>query len=263
MVLENSISLLISTCDKFSDLWDANQYFLNLNWANRNIGTFLVTDKETDKKYDDIKIISTGDDDQMPTRINKSLAEINTPYVLLTLDDYFLIKNVDNDAIEEIVNFMDTNNIDYCRLYPINKEKKKYVKSNPYYYSINLKKEYAVNLYPGIWKTDFLKKTFSNDVNAWKYEVSLTKCAIDNNAKCIMYKPKVFEILDVVRKGKVLHKANKYLKRNNVSIGDRPVASWKTEIRYFIFGTFSHLLPNPVKRFVKKIMRKMGFEFYS
>lgn len=263
MVLRNSMSLLISTCDKFSDLWDANHYFLNMNWANRNIDTFLVTDKETDKKYDDVKIVSTGNNDQMPTRINKALAQINTPYVLLTLDDYFLIKTIDNNVFNEIIHFMNQNNIDYCRLYPINKEKKKYTKSNHFFYSINLKKEYAVNLYPGVWKTEFLKKTFSNNIDAWKYEVSLTKCALDNNAKCVVYKPKAFEILDVVRKGKVLHKANRYLKKNHISIGTRPIVSWKTEIRYFIFGTFSHLLPNPIKRLVKRIMRKMGFEFYS
>ncbi len=257
------LSLIISSCDAFSDLWDAHYYFLNKNWANRNLGTFLVTDKKTDKCYDGMQIISTGDNDEMPTRLKKALTTITSPYVLLTLDDYFLIKPVEEKDIQEIVSLMEKNSIDYCRLYPINKESKRMFKRTKWLYKINLNKEYAVNLYPGIWKTDFLKKTIYSNVSAWEYEVSLTHSAINLKAVCTMSRRKDFYILDVVRKGKILHKANRYLKKHGIQIGNREIVSRKTEIRYFIFGTFSHILPNRIKKIVKKIMIKMGFKFYS
>ena len=43
-MMENNFSIIISTCDKFSDLWDAHILLLNQNWADRNVETFLVTD---------------------------------------------------------------------------------------------------------------------------------------------------------------------------------------------------------------------------
>lgn len=257
------LSLLISSCDKFSDLWDANHLFLKENWENCTAETFLVTDRETSKEYDGWRIIVAGDDLEMPARLMKALDYINTPYVLLTLDDYFLIKKVQNKQIEDIILLMDSYNIDYCRLYPINKEKKRALKGNKWLYKIDLRKEYAVNLYPGIWKTDFLRKTFNLKTDVWKYEVSLTSTAIKSNAICVMSRRNEFYILDVVRKGKVLHRANRFLKKKGVSLGNRPLVSWKTEFRYFVFGTFSHILPSGLKRIVKKIMRKIGFKFYS
>ena len=41
MEMNEDLSVIISTCDKFSDLWDANIQLLNQNWADRNAETFL------------------------------------------------------------------------------------------------------------------------------------------------------------------------------------------------------------------------------
>lgn len=41
-------SLLIASCDAFSDVWEANNALLNKNWADRDMQTILVT--ETDQK---------------------------------------------------------------------------------------------------------------------------------------------------------------------------------------------------------------------
>lgn len=51
-MMENNFSIIISTCDKFSDLWDAHILLLNQNWADRNVETFLVTDKPTDRTFE-------------------------------------------------------------------------------------------------------------------------------------------------------------------------------------------------------------------
>ena len=62
---ENDFTVVISTCDKFSDLWDAHILLLNQNWPDRNVMTFLVTDKPTERKYDSVTIVAAGENTEI------------------------------------------------------------------------------------------------------------------------------------------------------------------------------------------------------
>ena len=66
--MENNFTVIISTCDKFSDLWDANIQLLNQNWADRNTETFLVTDKPTERKFENVKVIAAGEGTEITER---------------------------------------------------------------------------------------------------------------------------------------------------------------------------------------------------
>ena len=41
-MLTNRLECLISSCDKYSDLWDLQVYHLNKNWPDRNIRTVIA-----------------------------------------------------------------------------------------------------------------------------------------------------------------------------------------------------------------------------
>lgn len=79
--------------------------------------------------------------------------------------------------------------------------------------SIDLQKKYALNLYPAIWDVDFLKRTIKDNVSPWLYEVSLTKTALEENAKCMASLAGTFDILDVVRKGRFFIKHRDILEK--------------------------------------------------
>lgn len=262
MELNDKLTLTIHTCDKFSDLWDTHIKLLNDNWADRNIRTLLITDKQTKKCFDSIEIFSAGEGAEMSERVAAMLPHIQTEYILITLDDYFLIKKISTEKIANLISIMDKENIDYIRLFKIPNSKDRY-KNYKTLYKIDLSGNYKVNLYPGIWRKSFLKKTIDKPLNAWQYEVSLTKTARECNAKCVMSKGNEFEILDVVRKGKILHKANRYLKKHNLYNGPREVIDTKTELRINLSIYAKEILPDCIIKIIKKIMIKKGYHFYS
>jgi hypothetical protein len=262
MESNDKLTLTIHTCDKFSDLWDTNIQLLNQNWADRNIRTLLVTDKQTERCFDNVEIFAAGEGAEMSERLAAILPHINTKYVLVTLDDYFLTKKILTESILKLVSVMDKENIDYIRLFKIPNSKER-LENYKTLYKIDLSGNYKVNLYPGIWRKSFLEKTVAIPLNAWQYEVSLTKTARECNAKCVMSKGKEFEILDVIRKGKILHKANRYLRKNNIYLDSREVIDYKTELRIFIFSMGKKILPNSLARRVKLFLIKKGYKFYS
>lgn len=99
--------------------------------------------------------------------------------------------------------------------------------------------------------------------NAWQFEVSLTHVATELGAKCAMSNNNEFKILDVVRKGKLLHKSARYLKKRNLYHGNRPVISMWYEIKLGVRTWGIRLMPKGITKLVRNIMIKMGHHYYS
>jgi len=261
-LLKDKLTMVIQTCDKFSDLWEGHFKLLNKNWEDRQIETLLVTDEKTDRKFDKVKVFSAGSGLHMPGRMKEAIDEIKTEYVLLTLDDYFPINKIDAHKIYRLIEIMEKENLDYIRLF---KGRMKRIKYDGYeeLYKVDLNNDYAVNLYRGIWRKDFLAETVKPKMDIWLYEVSLTYTAREYGARCAMSDNGEFKTLDVVRKGKLLNKAADYLEKHDLYHGDRERISIKEEIRIYIFTLGKRLLPKKLEEPVKTILRKFGFKFFS
>ena len=257
------LSILISTCDKFSDLWEAHINLYRKNWQGDFCKTYLVTDKATSRCFDGVEIIVADEGLDFPMRIKYALDFIETPYVLLTLDDYFLIENVDNEKIKYLVERSEAERIDYLLLYDRRITKEKYYKPIEKITPIELNKKYALTLYPAIWSVEFLRKTVPGNLSPWLYEASLTQAAIKENANCQFSQAGTFDILDVIRKGKVLHKAKYYFTKNNINLGDRPAISRMIEVKLAIMDWISWYSPKWLFRIVKKTAKRFGMTFYS
>lgn len=261
--MNSKLTVLISSCDAFSDLWDAHLAFYHQNWEMKECRTVLVTDKPTDRAFDDVDIIVAEEGMDFPLRIKYALDSIKTPYVLLTLDDYFLISKSKRDDISTLLHYAETDKIDYLQLYDRRKINPKKYEKIGVLHDINLSDKYAVNLYPAIWSVEFLRKTVKDNVSPWLYEPSLTKTAKEEDAICRFSHTGTFEMLDVIRKGKVLHKAKKYLKKRNVVIGDRPTVPYRTELKLAIMDFISWHAPKCLFKPLKKTAKKLGMKFYS
>lgn len=256
-------SLLISTCDKFSDLWDAHISFLRKNWLGDLWNVYMVTDRPTDKSYDGVEIIVAEGGLDFPMRIKYALDFIKTDYVLLTLDDYFLIEKTYSEKLEYLIDRAETENIDYLLLYNRRKTNLKKYESIDKLVPIDLNQKYAVNLYPAIWSKKFLKNSVNGDLSPWLYESTLTNYAKNKNAKCCFSHSGAFVILDVVRKGKVLHKARAYFKKHNIYIGERPTISRLTEIKLGVMDIIWLYVPKRLFKIIKKVAIACGMKFYS
>lgn len=258
-----TVSMLISTCDKFSDLWDEHIALLRQHWKGEIWKTYLVTDKQTNREYDGIEIIVAGEDKDFPMRIKYAAELIDADFILLTLDDYFVIDDIVESRLKYLADRAETENIDYLKLYDRRKANPSKYESTEKLYRIDLTKKYAITLYPAIWNRDFLINSVSKDMTTWEYEPSLTNYAKKSHANCMFSHSGSFDILDVVRKGKVLHKAAKYFKRNGISIGDRPIISRRTEIKLALMDIISWYMPRKLFVRCKRTLIKCGVSFFS
>ena len=243
--MENKFSIIISTCDKFSDLWDAHILLLNQNWADRNVETFLVTDKPTDRTFENVTVVAAGEGTEITERLKTVMPLIKTEYVLFTLDDYFLTERISTQAINEDIQIMEKHQIDYLRLFVMTMK--------------SLRNRKAEELEPDI----FLLDNYAGDYIVSLYAGALTNMARQLNARCADSRRGEFPILDVIRKGKVLTKARKYFDENPIYKGDREDMRAKDEWMLEFRTWLREWLPKPLFNLSKAIMRRRGYKFFS
>lgn len=260
--MSKPITMLISSCDAYSDLWDGHVELLNRNWPDRDFRVLLVTDKPTDKAYEGVEIVAAGADTEMPQRIACALEHVDTPYVLLTLDDYYPVNCVCDERIDSLLEQIEELGIDYLRLFKRPRPKRE-ISGHEGLYWVDLDGNYRVNLYAGIWRAEFLKATVGEKLNAWQYEVSLTGKAREYGAVCAASLGGEFETLDVVRKGKILHRAARYFRTDPVYQGDRGLCPLSHEAQIAVRTCMTEHLPKGVIDVMKHVMTKFGFKFYS
>lgn len=260
--LKDKLTMTVHTCDKYSDLWEGHFKLLNQNWPDRGIETLLVTDAHTDRTFDGVRVISTGDGLELSERVAAVLPQIKTEYILFALDDYYPIYPISTAKIERLIDIMDREGLDYVRLFKYPNSRKR-LPGYKNLYQVSLTRNYAVNLFQGIWRKSFLEKTVKNPKNAWMYEVSLTKIAADCGAKCVQSKGNEYPILDIVSKGKILHKGKRYFKRNPIYHGNRETMPIKEEMRAFILNSAKTILPYRFINYTRNVMRRHGHRFFS
>ena len=263
--MSKNMTMLILSCDKFSDLWDGHIKLLEQNWPDRDMETYIVTDASTDKKYPGIQIINAGADVEWSDRLDYALKQVDTDYVFITLDDYFLIKKVDDQSISDLMEMMGKECIDYVRLFPRPKRAtREELAGYKGIRKVDISCNYSVNLYSGLWKKAFIDSTVKMPKNAWQFEVLLHKRAEEYGANCVVSLRNEFQILDVVRKGKLLHKSAAYFKKHpGIYTGNREVNTWEYEIKLTIQQQVARHLPMPLKNKVKAFMTKRGHHYYS
>lgn len=256
-------TILICSCDKYSDLWFQNIEHLKKHWIGNSYKIYIVTDKPTNKRFQDVSIIVTSEKYDFPERIRFALENIKSEYILVTLDDYFVIEDIDENRICLLEQIIRRYNIDYLQLYSRRWTNPKKFTNITKLEKINLEKNYAVNLYPAIWKTDFLKHSITGNVSPWKYEFSLTEYAREQNARCYFSPAGTFIILDVIRKGKLLHKAQVYFHKHGINVGNWENVGYFTEIKLWLMDRVSWYFPLWMQNIIKRILNIFGMKFFS
>lgn len=261
-MLSDKLTLIVHSCQKFSDLWDAHFLLLDKNWDDRGVRTILATDEPTEWSHPGVEVFSAGKGKELSDRTKAVMSIVKTEYVLITLDDYFPIYPIDTKKIEYLVSVMEAEQLDYIRMFHRPWSFRK-LKNYRKIFEIDLSEDYAVNLYAGIWRTSFAANTVRESMNAWDYEVSLTAVARELGAHCAMSKNKDFPIMDTIRKGKLLTRAAKYFEKNPIYHGNREIMRRRDEIRIEVMTISKFLMPDWMVNPVKSALRKIGMNFFS
>lgn len=214
--MQNDMSILVISCDKYSDLWDVFFLLFNKFWVNCPYEVYLGTNY---KKYmgESIASICIGEDLSWADNLKKMLSDIDTPYVLILLDDEFLDKRVDDAKIKIMLSYVKKHNLDCLKL-----------SGRPVTYR-RIDKDLDIGIYePGspyfitahtaIWRKDSLKKLLRSGMSAWDFELKNSRNSFNYNYRIYGVNHKLISVRNGVVRGKFLKSSVDFLRKENVDI---------------------------------------------
>ena len=259
---EGRLTLYVSSPDSYSDVF---QVFLNAYkrfWTDCPYRFLLCTNTKT---YDGIDVITNHqmNDDQIRRTI-PIISEIKTKYVMLLCDDLIINKKVDTNTIESILDYMDENDLTYCRMKPL--WTGEVIKDFPICRRINKQTPYGLNFQLGIFRKDFFVETLGD--GSWDaYDVENMLNDSTTNAPDEYYDDKIAVRVPVisfyhgVAKGKWLPSAAKYILEEKLADElHRDVLPKSFELKSSIRWWVGIHCPSKYRRPLKKLLSVFGIK---
>lgn len=243
MKTKELLSILVLSCDKYSDLWDTFFKLRDIYWPDSGIQWYLVTET-CNFTYNNVSVINAGTDFNWTGRLKFALQKIDTPYVGWYLDDFYISDKVDNSLINELVNKMANENIDHINMSDVFNTLLKMPEHHDYYdkylFKIPSHKKYGISTASALWRKDYLLKMLGKeDKNAWQFEIDLCKQAVSENGLpglilCDERMPFKVTKKPVIIQGKYYPKAIKEFKQKGILIdySSRGLMNWKDVLIY-------------------------------
>ncbi len=253
-------SLLIVSCDKYSDLWKPFFNLLWKYWPDLSFDTYLLSNNQV---FHDSRVngICVGNDKNWSHGLVKALEEINTTYVVLMLEDFFLQQPVDNNRIQECVKSIADLNGNMLRLIP-NPGPDKSISESSLIGKITPNSPYRVSTQAAIWKKSALMTILKDGESAWEFEINGTERSFsDKDGYYSVWQP-VITYRHVVERGKWFrNQAQKYGAMNiGCDFEHRPIMSFKETLIFKKNRMLSHVksvFPWTFRQNVKKILLRL------
>ena len=172
--LHDKVTVLVNSCDAYQDLWNPFFTLYKKYFTLENVRLILNTETEN-FSFDGLEIECIHpkhSDITYGERILNVLSQVNTPYVIILLDDFFIRKPIDVKKINQIIQWMDNDkSIVYFNCDVMNKSYIDY-EVNKYkgFRRLAPGNDYILSLQAAIWRTDKLKKYWRYKVSAWEWE---------------------------------------------------------------------------------------------
>jgi hypothetical protein len=237
-------AVLVCSSDKYKDLalpYEKNFY---VYWPDCDLEVYFLTNKEK-INFERFNNIRSGEVHSWSEALSAGLTQISADYLIVTLEDAFLSKNVDNKVIDRAKNFLVNEEIGclHPRPIPRPKQNEKFcLEFSKYQQGI----PYALNVF-GFWNIEVLKKCLIKGESAQEFEVKGNyRFNQISNAACS--NQNIFSTLHLVEKGQWVPNIKSIVKKYDLDIdlGSRVILSRRRLIKYFYLKIHFFLFLNYV-----------------
>ncbi len=172
--MENKCTVLVNSCDLYEDIWYPFFTLLKKYWPDNPYPIVMNTESKSCEfpglNITTYHLYSKPNEVPWSKRLMAHLEKIETPYVLLLMEDFFIKEPVDQSVIEQCIAWMDENpNIATFDMYMTTHGK---VKSEKYPGFSKRKRfsEYKYNTEAAIWRKEDLLKSLREFEDPWVWE---------------------------------------------------------------------------------------------
>lgn len=253
--MKNDTSVLVISCDKYSDLWKP---FFTLFWQYWPINTSKVYLGSNFLKYKDsrVKTITIGEDKSWSQGLLDMVSRIDTPFIILMLEDFFLREPVNINDIFMCVEALKNLDGNMLRLVPRPRPYKP-VKGYPFLGYIKSTSPFRVSTQGTLWRKSALLSLIKDGESIWEFELNGTERSRDDKGYYCVWKPVLTYEHHVIERGKWFRSEARKFGAMNIGcdFSRRPMMSMKETFIWHIKKLISYpqsLVPWLLRQKIKK-----------
>jgi hypothetical protein len=171
------MAIIVQSCDKYSDLWKPFYHFFHKNWPDNKFTVYHLS--ETSKlSHEKITDISAGLNKTWSEMLIAALKQIEQDYVLLLLEDYFLLNRVNNDRFYQLLSIAENTEAAFIRIFPVPGPDY----DHPEFLEVGIIKKdspYSISTQATIWNRKVLLRFLRPEESAWDLEIKGSKRAFE------------------------------------------------------------------------------------
>ena len=222
---KTNFTVVVSTCDKYHELWKIHFHFLFKNWPSlvKNNIPIILTNNKIPFNHKNVISANLGDDFNWSDNIIRTLKKVETKYVVLLLEDYILDAKVNVNRLQEIIDYMDQTKAAYTELI---EEKIAIEAEDEIKYPENIDNliikskntKYRASLQATVWNGKILSKLLKNGESAWSFEHKASERSnnLDNNFYMVI-KENVISYKNAVHNKKYNQDVIAYINENGLN----------------------------------------------
>lgn len=253
-------SIIVSSCDAYSDLWNPffNSFFRH--WGDCSFPIYLLTESK-ECEIEHIKTIKAGIDTNWSDRLKFALSYVKTDRIILILEDFLLRSKVDNHEVESCLSIAFKENINMLRLIPRPSPDKK---DNEYENLglISPGSKFRVSTQSAIWDTQVLNELLVPNESIWEFEHNGSKRSNSITKFYSVINPVLTYKHHVVERGKWFPWSSRYFLKQDIGIdlGAREVMNFFETSRWILqksIGPLANRLPKAIRSLLKPFLLRI------
>lgn len=163
-------TVVVNSCDKYEEAWYPFFELIKKYWPNREMNIVLNTEKKQYRHEGlDILCINTKENESWSARLISVLSQIETKYVILLLEDFFLRSYVKEQEVLRCIEYMEQDSqiaVFYFKHITGHDTASKYSGYN----EMDLDKKYILNCQAAVWSRDALLGLLEPSESPWDLE---------------------------------------------------------------------------------------------
>ncbi len=186
MKVDKKFTILVNSCDGFSDCWEPFFKLFTIYWPNCNVKVLLNTEA-MDWSFPglDIQCNRVDMEEKQLTWsecLIKALDQVDTPLVLYLQEDYFIEKQVNSSLVYDLVDMMEADaKIKHIGLTHFGSYGPFCPTTDQRLWEVDQKARYRISTQAGLWRTEILRTYLKPEENGWMFEIYGTRRAWKRN----------------------------------------------------------------------------------
>ena len=164
-----NLPVLVVSCDRYADLWPPFFALFWRRWPDCPGPVYLGSNALT---YDDprVRTLRVGPDVTWASSLRAMLERVESDYVILMLEDFFLIDRVDNARVQRLADVAIAERLGCLRLYSIYPPEHP-VAGHPELGAFEPGDWWRITAQAAIWRIDTLRQLLLPGFSAWDFEM--------------------------------------------------------------------------------------------